>query len=61
MDEPNEKTKPVTWLEDLSELIQRKRAENEMLKKLGGMVANSDSNQDEISDANAEIRKEQKK
>ncbi len=61
MDEPNEKTKPVTWLEDLSELILRKRAENEMLKKLGGMVVNSDSEKDELFDASAEIRKEQKK
>ena len=45
----------------ISELILRKRAENEMLKKLGGMVVNSDSEKDELFDASAEIRKEQKK
>jgi hypothetical protein len=34
MDEIENDNRPDSWIEDLSDLIQRKRAENEVLKKI---------------------------
>ncbi|MCX6304793.1 MAG: hypothetical protein NT040_07485 [Bacteroidetes bacterium] len=61
MDELNENEKPASWLDDLSELIRRKKAENELLKKLQGITGIPDDHQGDTGNPGAENKNEQEK
>jgi hypothetical protein len=52
MEELNEKEKPVSLLDELSELIAKKKAENELLKKISEAVSNSESGKRELPGSN---------
>jgi len=54
MEELNDNTKQVSLLDELSELIAKKRAENELLKKISDAVSNTEGGKGELPGAGAE-------
>jgi hypothetical protein len=51
MEELNENERPVSLLDELSGLIAKKKAENELLKKICEAVSNSDGGKGELPGA----------
>jgi len=58
MDELNENVKPPSWVDELAELIAKKRAENELLKKVREAICNSGGEQSDTSGADVENKED---
>lgn len=56
MDELNDVTKPTTLMDELSELIEKKRAENKLLEKLREAATISENDLEHTPDADFRLK-----
>jgi predicted CopG family antitoxin len=60
MEELDDNSRPASWMEELSELITRKRAEIELLKKVQGSIDRKEAEYNDSTQSGVEIRNDKK-
>jgi hypothetical protein len=55
MEELDDSSRPASWMEELSELITRKQAEIELLKKVQGSIDRKEAESNDATESGVEI------